>query len=263
MENIIRRIAIVNIIAILLSTFIMIIPAYAGVDGKEISNSFNKNGVTSIPPSISGKVSDTQTSEYSRSFNYKDAGGQNRTVWYKPDDAESIKDAVDAYGTSTRNDEEVKEALATYNLKADTAGAHSALSGFMDPLAKFLGVITYGITIGMVVFTALDLAYISFPVFRGKMDDAKANGTAGLTRQGKGGETKLNFITEDAQYAMTTADTATTGASPYIIYGKKRIISFVVLSILIFILVTGRINIFAELGIKLADGVLKMISGVN
>lgn len=263
MFNRLKKIAIMNVIALAISTSALVSTAYAGVDGREISNAFEQNGVNSIPPSISGKVSDTQTSEYSRSFNYKDASGQNKTVWYKPADAESIRDAVVAQGTSAKNDAEVKDALATYNLKADTAGAHSALSGFMDPLSKFLGVITYCITIGMVLFTAFDLAYIAFPVFRGKMDEAKSNGTAGLTRQGKGGETKLNLITEDAQYAMTTADTATTGANPYIIYGKKRIISFVVLSILIFILVTGRINIFAELGIKLADGLLKMISGVN
>ena len=157
-------------------------------------------------------------------------------------------------------DEAVDQLDDYYNLQADVAGAAGLLSGIQQPFQTFLGALVTVITVGATVFTALDLMYITFPVFRGKMDDAKASGTKGLTRQGKNGETKLNWITEDAQYAMIAADTVQSGKSPYIIYFKKRVIALVVLAVVLFILLTGNINILTNIGIKLAAGILDMIS---
>ena len=78
--------------------------------------------------------------------------------------------------------------------------------------------------------------------------------------QNSKGETKLNIVTEDAQFAVISAETAQTGQSAYLIYFKKRIISFVILAVLIFILLTGNINILTNIGVKLASGVLEAIN---
>jgi len=155
----------------------------------------------------------------------------------------------------------VTAAMDTFTLKADVGGATGTMSGFQKPLEVFLGILVTLITIGMTIFTAFDLCYIAFPVFRGKMDEAKANGTKGVTKTGKGGETKLTIVTEDAQYAVVAADMANSGENPFLLYFKKRVVSFVVLAVLLFVLVTGKINILANIGIKLADGILNMING--
>ena len=83
------------------------------------------------------------------------------------------------------------------------------------------------------------------------------------TKQGKDGNTKLTFITDDAQYAVTAADTVQSGKSPFVIYLKKRALAFVLLAIVIFILLTGNIGIFATLALKLVQGLLDFLQGFN
>lgn len=209
-----------------------------------------------IPDSLSGKLSATATET-----NNKPALVNGQTYYYSEAESDNIVNEISNYQTSGGREVETLENIdnTTFNLKADTAGATGILDGLRQPLSIFLGVIVVLITTGMTIFTAFDLCYIAFPVFRGKMDTAKANGTKGVTRTDSKGNTKLTFVTEDAQYAVVAAETTQTGKSAFIIYGKKRVISFVVLAVLIFILLTGNINVFANIGLKLASGVLKAL----
>ena len=71
-----------------------------------------------------------------------------------------------------------------YNLEADIEGANTLVEGLKGPISTFLGILVTLITVGMTLFTAFDLCYIAFPVFRGKMDDANANGTKVVTSKG-------------------------------------------------------------------------------
>lgn len=179
-----------------------------------------------------------------------------KTYYYKTDDSDNIVKAV-----RSEKFEEKFEAVNQFNMEADVGGAYGLMSGFFGPFKLFLGILVTLITVGMTIFTGFDLCYIAFPVFRGKMDDAKANGTRGITRtDSKTGETKLNLVTEDAQYAMVAADTVQTGQNPFVIYFKKRVVSFIVLAVLLFVLLTGNINILTNLGVKLAAGILQAIN---
>lgn len=152
------------------------------------------------------------------------------------------------------------DVIGGFAVPADTSSANKLLSGFVAPISTLLGILVVIVTIGMTIFTALDLSYIAFPVFREKCDDKKATGGMG-TKTGKDGNTKLTFITDDAQHAVIAADTVQSGKSPFIIYLKTRALSYILLSIVIFILLTGNISIFATLALKLVQGVLDFLQG--
>ena len=123
------------------------------------------------------------------------------------------------------------------NITADTEKAVRSLSGVTGVFSFVLGAIVVLITLGMTVFSAFDLCYIAFPVFRDKCEDARTSGNRLMTKTDKtSGESKLRFVTDDAMFAVTAADTTQSGKNPFIIYFKKRIISYVVLAILLFIL---------------------------
>lgn len=184
------------------------------------------------------------------------ASGVSTKYYYRKDNETAILNKA----KSLRGQQQISDLDEYYSLEADTKTASDLVSGLKGPISTFLGILVTFITVGMTVFTAFDLCYIAFPVFRGKMDDAKANGTKGITRTNNKGETKLNIVTEDAQFAVISAETAQTGQSAYLIYFKKRIISFVILAVLIFILLTGNINILTNIGVKLASGILEAIN---
>lgn len=182
--------------------------------------------------------------------------GVTTTYYYRADNETAIMNKA----KSLKGQAQIDSLDDYYSLEADVEGAAGLVEGLKGPISTFLGILVTFLTVGMTLFTAFDLCYIAFPVFRGKMDDAKANGTRGVTRTNSKGETKLNIITEDAQFAVISAETAQTGQSAYLIYFKKRIISFVILAVLIFILLTGNINIITNIGVKLASGILEAIS---
>lgn len=228
--------------------------AYASVD--EVVAKWGPGGEagnTTWPSKLAGYFLTTQPVDVQ---NYTKITCNSQNYWYKTSNATAIINA----GNSLDGDASVAQLDDYYNLEADVGGAAGLLSGFTGPFQTFLGILVTVITVGMTLFTAFDLCYIAFPVFRGKMDDAKANGTKGLTRTDKNGDTKLNLVTEDAQYAMVAADTIQTGKNPFVIYFEKRVISFIVLAVLLFILLTGNINILTNIGVKLASGILNAIN---
>lgn len=182
--------------------------------------------------------------------------GVTKKYYYRKDNEKAIVNKA----KSLKGQAQIDSLDDYYSLEADVEGASGLVDGLKGPISTFLGILVTFITVGMTVFTAFDMCYIAFPVFRGKMDEAKSNGTKGVTRTNNKGETKLNFITEDAQFAVISAETAQTGQSAFLIYFKKRVVSFILLAILIFILLTGNINILTNIGVKLASGVLEAIS---
>lgn len=150
------------------------------------------------------------------------------------------------------------------NISADTDTAITAMSGFVPVISTILGLLVILITVGMTIFSAFDLAFIAFPVFRNKCEDAKQTGhgiMAGRTNK-QTGETKLRFVSDDAQYAVVAADTTQSGKNPFVIYFGKRLLSYIVLAILLFILLSGNITIFTDLALKLVQGILDLIQGI-
>lgn len=156
------------------------------------------------------------------------------------------------------------EVTSGFEIAADVQTAGNMMSGFMGVLRTLLGVMVVVASVGMTVFSGFDICYIAFPVFRNKCEEAKQTGTGPMASGKKtaSGENKLRFVSDDAQYAVVAADTVQSGKNPFVIYFGKRLLSYIVLSILLFILLTGRITVFTDLALKLVSGILDIIQSV-
>ena len=163
------------------------------------------------------------------------------------------------------------EAKTTQNVTAltdnlgidpDLDRATAMLSGFIPFIEMVIGVMITLITLGMTVFSAFDIAYIAFPVFRNKCEDAKASGTSGMmTKQKSNGESSLRWVTDDAQYAVTQG-TVENGKNPWGIYFKKRVISYIMLAIILFILMTGNISLITNIALKVVAGIMDVLASL-
>lgn len=148
------------------------------------------------------------------------------------------------------------------NVTADTNTAAVLLSGFTDIISLGLGVIATLVIVGMTVFSAFDIAYIAFPVFRNKCEDAKVNGgNSMMTKKNSNGETGLRWVTDDAQYAISQG-TIENGKSPWAIYFKKRVMSYILLAIILFILLTGNISLITNIALKVVSGIMNVLNGM-
>lgn len=126
------------------------------------------------------------------------------------------------------------------NVNPDTGTAMGLLSGIRPAINVMLGLIVVAISIGMTVFSALDIIYLAFPAFRLMVDNSVEQGGKG-TRTTKDGTVTSRWVTQDAILAIQDAEQ--TNGSPWGPYFKRRILAYVFLAIILFILLTG--NIFS------------------
>lgn len=149
------------------------------------------------------------------------------------------------------------------NLQPDINGAMGSISGFVPAINFVLGLLVSIISAGMTILTALDICYIVFPVVRGKCENMKQNGTAtSKGRSEKAGETRLAFISDEAEYSINAAETTQTGKNPLVIYFQKRAFALIILAVVIFMLLTGNINLITNIAIKGVSGILKIIQDI-
>lgn len=161
-----------------------------------------------------------------------------------------VKSSVDGMGTN-------------FNVKADTETAGIALSGLESVVSVIVGILCYAITLGMTLFTALDLCYITMPVFRNKCEDMKQSGGGAMVKTNKEtGETQLRWITDEAVYSVQVC-AIETGKSPLTMYLKKRVIAFVMLAIVLFILFTGNIQLIVNIAINFIAGLMDALSSLG
>lgn len=147
------------------------------------------------------------------------------------------------------------------NISADTGGAAAMMQGFAPIISLVLGIVVTLITVGMTIFSAFDIAYIAFPVFRNKCEDAKVQGEGVAVKKNENGEATLRFITDDAQYAVQQGSIES-GKSPWVIYFGKRVMSYVMLAIILFILLTGNISLITNIALKIVSGIMNVLGGL-
>lgn len=158
--------------------------------------------------------------------------------------------------------DDVSDITDGMKIGADTAGATALLSGFAPIISLVIGVIVVLVTMGMTLFTAFDIAYIAFPVFRNKCEEQKMMGGNNImTKKGANGESSLRFVTDDAQYAVSQG-TIESGKSPWGIYFRKRIMSYILLAIILFILLTGNISLITNIALNVVSGIMNVLGGL-
>lgn len=174
---------------------------------------------------------------------------------------EGLIEAVQKSVNNAATVDDVSTITDGLNIGADTTGATALLSGFAPIISLVVGVIVVLVTMGMTLFTAFDIAYIAFPVFRNKCEEQKMNGTGYNVKKDSNGNVSLRFVTDDAQYAVSEG-TIENGKSPWGIYFRKRVVSYVLLAIILFILLTGNISMITNIALNIVSGIMNVLSGL-
>ena len=198
---------------------------------------------------VRANVSEKSTGEFNRPVVID--GEKNVVVFYSSESANKLYREAKKVQENERVGEKVGDITGGMRVEADTGAATTMLSGFLPILEIIIGIIAVLIIFGMTFFSALDISYIAFPVLRNKLEDA--------ANQSKGGEMALRWVTDDAKYAVSQG-TIESGKSPWALYFKKRIGSYIFLAITLFILLTGNISIITDIAVNLVAGIVDLLS---
>ncbi len=182
-------------------------------------------------------------------------------LYYNPSGVDILYRQAVKYNESGKVGEKVSDITNNMNIEADTGGAAIMLSGFKPILELAIGVLVVLIIFGMALFTSLDVCYIALPIFRNKAEEVRQSGSSWATSKTSNGDVKLRWITDDAQYAISEG-TIDSGKSPWKLYFKRRITSYIFLGIILFVLLTGNISIITDIAINAIAGIMDILSGL-
>lgn len=139
--------------------------------------------------------------------------------------------------------------------------ANKLMSGFQDILGIAVGLLAYIIVIGLPLFSALDIAYITIPVLRNFADEAKSQGKSSMVKSdGKGGS-KFRWISDEAVYAVKQG-AMDEGKSALTIYFGKRAITYVVCAIVLYLLISGNINVVTNIAVNVVSGIMGVLENL-
>ena len=192
------------------------------------------------------------------SWSIGDLSGQYYLI--KGKNLEGLSKQIGKSMNEGRVTDKVSDMIEELEIHASTGDAAALFSGFMPILNLILGVMVTIITVGMTLFSAVDIAYIAFPVFRNMCEDKKMTGGPG-TKKAANGETKLLWVTDAAEYAVKQGSIES-GQSPWSIYFKRRIVSYIMLAITLFILMTGNITLITNIAINIVAGIMDVLGGL-
>lgn len=153
----------------------------------------------------------------------------------------------------------VKSMGQNINISADTDRAAVMLSGLEPLISLIVGILAYLVVVGMTFFTAMDICYITMPIFRSRMDEMKQTGNSMMVRQTRDGDVKLRWVSDEAQYAVMTC-TIETGRNPLTVYLQKRIFAYIMVAVVIYLLLTGNIQLIVNIAINFVSGILRILS---
>lgn len=170
---------------------------------------------------------------------------------------EFIRKAKDAANNSRVKD--LLNDMTGLGVAADTNKAMNTLTGLIPVLNWLLGIIVVLITVGLTIVTSFDVAYIVFPVFRDRCEESKATGQGPGVKKTANGGTKLRLVSDEAQYAVKECSIES-GKSPLSAYLTKRLWAYILVSVILFILLTGNINVITNIAITIVGYLMQVLS---
>lgn len=149
--------------------------------------------------------------------------------------------------------QQAKDAIADIksqmNVHADINSAAGALAPIIEMVNSIIGILATIILIGIGFFTAVDVLYLEVPALHTSMDDkAMSKG-----QTGKSGGVKPKIVSEDASQAYKEAQE--TGKNVLLIYLKKRIVAYIAVAIVLYMLLSGNLSLIVEVVLKMLNGV--------
>lgn len=135
--------------------------------------------------------------------------------------------------------------------KADLDSAEKTLEPLMKIINTIIGMLSVVILIAVGFFTAVDVLYLEVPALHNSMDEsAMAKGQTGKT-----GGVKPTLVSEDASQAYQEATNGENPKNPIIIYLKKRIVAYIAVAIVLFMLLSGNFGLIVQIVLKALGGV--------
>lgn len=202
------------------------------------------------------------SAEKSEAVQVTTSDGTQVIYYYDPNDTASINTMIAKSEAADDVSNKINSMTTDLGIQADTGTATALLSGAIPIVNALLGFLVLIINIAMFIFTALDIAYIVAPQFKETCDNTAAS-HPGQAKTSSGGEPRFKWITDNAVYALKAANTVETGKNPLWIYLKSRVWTYMILAVVDFILLTGNITVFMNAALKVADGVLDLISNIG
>lgn len=144
------------------------------------------------------------------------------------------------------------------SVEAKTKEAANTLKDFIPAINIALGILTVLITLGMAVITSLDVCYIVFPAFRetlGKYNEQREMYSAHNKFKG------IRFVSDEAQYVVDKCSVMQNG-NPLTEYLKKRIVAYIMVSVILFILLTGNMTVITNIAIKIISYIMAVIASL-
>lgn len=150
-----------------------------------------------------------------------------------------------------------KNIMQEANIVTNKAGVGTLMLGFKEVIGLAVGVLAYLIVIGLPLFSALDVAYITIPVLREKADDAKDSHSGGGNMVVKSNG-KFRWISDEAVYACKAASMEE-GKGALSIYFGKRVWTYIVCAIVLYLLISGNIQVVTQIAVSLVSGLMGVI----
>ena len=192
-------------------------------------------------------------------YYYKDANGETNLKSYISRQQQQQQQNTANTQAALDNTSQITSGLG---VTPDFGGATSSLEGFVPIINIFLGVICTLIVTFMTVFTAFDVCYIVFPVFRNTCEEAKASGTGIMAGKSANGGTKLRFVSDEAQYVVKNCS-VDNGKNPLTAYLGKRVFAYIMVAIILFILLTGNIQLITNIALKVVSGIMNVLGSLS
>ena len=122
-------------------------------------------------------------------------------------------------------------------------------------IAKFLGGLTIAILTLVGVFTAIDIFYLVVPPLHTALEE----GAAAKGQTDKNGNPKPRLVSKDACDAYNEG--TENQKNVILTYLKKRIVAYIAVAVVVFLLLTGQMSAIITTVLKLISGVLESVFG--
>lgn len=266
-------------VSITLSTITNVVYAADTVTFNKTPYELDSSGLTNLLSAIDGSDSTVKNAFYnaltggqassSSSSNLKinDLFYTSGQVASAVNSAQSALDVLNSTLDVNASDEAKQKVnqIEGFDVAADITGATVALDGTRDIITTITGILCYAVVIGLPLFTGIDICYISFPLFREKANNAasSASGNGAFTNTSKStGQTKLRIITDEAVYAVEQQDLGN-GKRALSMYLKSRIITYILVAIVIYILLTGRVSMIVNFALNIIQGIITTLKRLS
>lgn len=171
---------------------------------------------------------------------------------------ESNTDVRTVQGAKTQLDAMVD----AMDAEADIMGGVNSLTSVMPLVNTITGAIVVIVLLSMAIFTAFDIAYLVFPVAKQQMDKAGSSGGRVASKtDSKTGEARFRWVTDDAINAYTQATES--GRHPLTTYLKKRLVSYIAVAVVIFMLMSGNLAVIVSFVLQMLASIFDMLGSLS